>query len=53
MLIAARVRGHGTGSDAPLDEAAWVTAGVQDGTCVWWRAHSTEVERLEAAGLRG
>jgi hypothetical protein len=52
VLIAVPVRGHGTGSDAPFDEAAWVTARVQDGTCVWWRAHSTEVEGLEAAGLR-
>lgn len=50
--IAVRVRRDGTGSDAPFDEAAWVTARVQDGTCVWWRAYSSEVEALEVAGLR-
>jgi ketosteroid isomerase-like protein len=46
------LRGHGAGSDAPFDEAVWVTAKMQNGMCVWWRAHNTEAEALEAAGLR-
>jgi ketosteroid isomerase-like protein len=52
VLATLRLRGHGTDSAAPFDEVAWVTARVHNGKCVWWCAHSTKAEALEAVGLR-
>jgi ketosteroid isomerase-like protein len=51
-LTAARVRGHGAGSDTPFDETSWGVAEWRDGKCVWWGNHATEAEALEAVGLR-
>jgi ketosteroid isomerase-like protein len=50
-LGAARIRGHGAGSDTPFDETFWGVAEWRDGKCVWWRNCSTEAEALEAVGL--
>jgi hypothetical protein len=51
VLIAVRIRGHGMGSNAPFDEAAWATAEARNGKCLWWRAHSSKAEALQAVGL--
>ena len=52
-LGAARVRGHGAGSDTPFDEMTWGVAEWRDGKCVRWGSYATEAEALEAVGLRG
>jgi hypothetical protein len=51
-LAAVRIRGHGAGSDTPLEETLWTPAEWRDGKCVWWANHGTEAEALEAVGLR-
>jgi ketosteroid isomerase-like protein len=51
-LTAARVRGHGAGSDTPFDETSWGVAEWRNGKCVWWGNYATEAEALEAVGLR-
>jgi ketosteroid isomerase-like protein len=45
-------RGHGSGSDAPLDEKIWMVVEWRNGKCVWWRACRSEDEALEAAAAR-
>jgi ketosteroid isomerase-like protein len=51
VLLALRARGHGGGSAAPFDEITWMTAKARHGKCIWWHAHSTKAEALEAVGL--
>jgi ketosteroid isomerase-like protein len=51
-LAAVRMRGHGAGSDTPLDEELWTAAEWRDGKCVWWGNYGTEAQALEAVGLR-
>jgi hypothetical protein len=51
-LAAVRMRGHGAGSDTPLDEALWSAAEWHDRKCVWWGNYATEAEALEAVALR-
>ena len=51
-LAAVRIRGHGAGSDTPLDEALWTPAEWRDGKCVWWANYGSEAEAVEAVGLR-
>ena len=50
-VTALRTRGHGAGSDVPLDESVWQATRWRHGKCVWWRTFDTRVEALEAAGL--
>ena len=50
-VAALRVRGHGAGSDVPLDETIWQVARWRRGKCVWWRSFDTRAEALEAVGL--
>ena len=50
-FTAARLRGHGAGSDTPAQEDIWQVARWQKGKCVWWRTFSNRSEALEAAGL--
>jgi ketosteroid isomerase-like protein len=47
-----RARGHGAVSDFPYEETIWSVARWRGGKCVWWRSYETEVEALEAVGLR-
>ena len=47
-----RGAGHGAGSATPLIDPFWQPAEWRDGKCVWWRNCATEVEALEAVGLR-
>jgi ketosteroid isomerase-like protein len=49
-LGAARVHGHGAGSQTPFDQTAWGVAEWRDGKCVWWANYATEAEALEAVG---
>ena len=52
VLLALRAHGHGGGSAAPFDTRTWMIAKARDGKCVWWQAHASKAEALEAAGLR-
>jgi ketosteroid isomerase-like protein len=45
------LRGHGAGSDVPLDETIWQVVRWRQGKCVWWRTFFTRDEALEAVGL--
>jgi ketosteroid isomerase-like protein len=51
-LAALRLRGHGAGSDTPLEMTLWNPAEWRDGKCLWWRACMTEAEALDAVGQR-
>jgi hypothetical protein len=44
-------RGHGEGSDTPIEETLWLVARWRRGRCAGWSACQTEAEALEAAGL--
>jgi ketosteroid isomerase-like protein len=46
-----RTRGHGAGSDNPLDETVWQVVRWRRGKCAWWRNFHTRAEALEAVGL--
>jgi ketosteroid isomerase-like protein len=46
-----RNRGHGGGSDTPIEEMLWLVASWRRGRCASWSACQTEAEALEAAGL--
>jgi ketosteroid isomerase-like protein len=50
-VTAMRLRGHGAGSDIPLDQALWQVARWRRGKYVWWGNFRTEAEALEAVGL--
>jgi ketosteroid isomerase-like protein len=51
-VISVRMRGHATGSRAPLDEPLWTAAEWHDGKCVWWGTYDTEAQALQAVRLR-
>ena len=51
-FIALRNRGHGAGSDAPIEHRLWMLAEWRQEKVVWWRSYGTEAEVLEAVGLR-
>jgi ketosteroid isomerase-like protein len=44
-------RGHGVGSETPVDQRSWHLAEWRDGKVVRWRAYGSEAEAREAAGL--
>ena len=50
-VSALRTRGHGAGSDIPLDESVWQVTRWRHGKCVWWRTFDTRAEALEAVGV--
>jgi ketosteroid isomerase-like protein len=47
-----RLRRHGAGSDAPLDQQAWHLMKWRHRKLHWFHAFLNETEALEAAGLR-
>jgi ketosteroid isomerase-like protein len=47
-----RARGRGMESDAPIEQTFWQVVEVRNGKAVWWCTFWSEVEALEAAGLR-
>jgi ketosteroid isomerase-like protein len=48
-VAAVRTRGHGAGSETPLDQKIWQVARWQEGKCVWRGTFETRAEALEAA----
>ena len=52
-LATLRVRGHGAGSDIPLDDSIWSVGRWRQGKCVWWANFDTEAEALAVAGRGG
>ena len=52
VLLALRARGHGGESAAPFDTLTWMIAKARDGKCIWWQAHASKAEALEALGSR-
>ena len=51
-FAAARLVGHGAGSEAAVERPVWHVMEWRDQKCVRWRSFPTEAEALEAAGLR-
>jgi ketosteroid isomerase-like protein len=51
-LAVLRNRGHGAGSEIPVEQRLWHVAEWRDQKVVWWSAYETEAEALEAVGLR-
>jgi ketosteroid isomerase-like protein len=47
-----RNRGHGEGSDTPVEEDLWLVAWWRQGKCTRWTAYVTEAEALEAVSGR-
>ncbi len=52
VVVSAAMRGHGRGSDTPMDAAAVFVYEVRDGRIVRDRAFRSRTQALEAAGLR-
>ena len=50
-VAAVRQRGHGAGSDIPMDETSWQVGRWRRGKCVWWGSFDTLADALEAVGL--
>jgi ketosteroid isomerase-like protein len=50
-VAAVHLRGHGAGSDTPLDETITFVGRWGHGKCLWWRTFDTRAEALEAMGL--
>jgi ketosteroid isomerase-like protein len=50
-VVRLRVRGHGVGSDAPIEQTQWLVTKWRDKQAVWVRIFLSEAEALEAAGL--
>jgi ketosteroid isomerase-like protein len=46
-----RLRGHGRGSGAPMEQTQWHLAQWRDSRIVRWRSFASEAEALEAAGM--
>ena len=47
----ARLRGHGVGSGATMDQTAWQVAEWREKKCVRWRTFENEADALEAAAV--
>jgi ketosteroid isomerase-like protein len=52
MLITARIRGHGMGSNVPIEQPIWQVGELRAGRIIWWRSFACKSEALEAAGQR-
>jgi ketosteroid isomerase-like protein len=52
VVIKVRVKASAAGSGAPVDESTWQVVRFRDGKVVFVGWFRTEVEALEAAGLR-
>jgi ketosteroid isomerase-like protein len=49
-LAVLRIRGHGVGSDTPVDATSWQVSQFRHGTCIGWHLYTSEREALEAVG---
>ncbi len=47
-----RQRGHGVGSDAPIEQTQWIVTRWLNGKAIWVRIVVSEAEALEAAGVK-
>jgi len=50
-LGAGRARGHGAGSDTPIEQVFWQVVRWRRGRCFWWAHLGTRAEALKAVGL--
>ena len=50
-LAAVRTRGHGAGSETPLDQTMWQLGRWRSGKCIWRETFETKAAALRAAGL--
>jgi ketosteroid isomerase-like protein len=50
-LARIHLRGHGTGSDVPVEQPVWQVVKWRGGKCVSWDSYRSEAEALEAVGL--
>ncbi len=50
-IAVAHIRGHGVGSDTPVDASTWQVSHFRHGKCVRWHVYTSEREALEAVGL--
>jgi ketosteroid isomerase-like protein len=50
-VVRLRARGHGVGSNAPIEQTQWLVTKWRDKKAVWVRIFLSEAEALEAAGL--
>jgi ketosteroid isomerase-like protein len=46
-----RTRGHGAGSETPVEDTLWQVAEWRDGKCLGWQNYGQKSEALKAAGL--
>jgi ketosteroid isomerase-like protein len=51
VIAKVRLRGHGAGSDTPVEEYAWQVGAWRDGKIVSVHTYGSEAEALEVAGL--
>jgi ketosteroid isomerase-like protein len=51
-VVRVRNRGHGAGSEAPMEQTLWQVIEWRDNKVIWWGSFLSEAEALEAAGLR-
>jgi ketosteroid isomerase-like protein len=49
-IAALRTRGHGAGSDTPIDTTVWQVIQFRGGKGIRWCAYTSEREALEAVG---
>ena len=50
-LAVLHIRGHGAGSDTPVDASTWQVSQFRHGQCIGWHVYTSEREALEAVGL--
>jgi ketosteroid isomerase-like protein len=50
-IAVVRLRGHGAGSDTPVDVTTWQVTRFRHGKCIGWHVYTSEREALEVAGL--
>jgi ketosteroid isomerase-like protein len=52
MILALRLRGHGAGSDTPVDTVVWHVNQFRDGKVIRWRVYTGESEAVQAVRRR-
>jgi ketosteroid isomerase-like protein len=50
-LAVLHIRGHGAGSDTPVDASTWQVSQFRHRQCIGWHVYTSEREALEAVGL--
>ena len=52
LFVHGCIRGQGAASGASFERTLWQALEFQEGKIVWWAAFGSEVEALDAVGLR-